>query len=491
VVPPPTASALGLLATAAAGWTFASAAGNRLLGFATTVLLARALGPAELGGIAILAVALGLGTLVQEFGTGAGLIYRRDDEPAVAGFVLVFQAAAGVVVIGATLAVAGVVAGWFENPLLAPALHALAPAFLVTPVISVATARLEKALDYRAKTVVETAGAVTQALVSVTVAFLGGSVWSFVAGVLAGRGVAAAVAWLGWWRPVSFAFGLRVAGETLAYSRYVVGEALLWFASANVDYLVVGRVLGLEALGVYRVGFSTAVTPASSLGPLTRVAFPAFVHARDDPALLRTGFVRATQYGALLGVPVPALLAVLAEPVVLVLYGERWLPAVPVLRVLAPYAVLWVAALVVGDVLKAVGLVRALFWLNAARVGLLVAALLVAAPRGLVAVAVAVLAVAVLTRALQLGWASRELGLGARDHVTMFVPAAAALAAMLAVVVPVRAALSPLPPPIDLVLHGTVGLGVYAAVALRALGGTRLRALGALARAAVGRRATP
>jgi PST family polysaccharide transporter len=460
-------------AVVAARWTGLQLVVGRAVTMLTTILLARALGAEELGVIAILTVALNMGFLAQEFGTGPALIYRRDDEAATAGFVLVFQLAAGAMLTVIFVAAAGPLGAFFRSATLGPALTLGSAAFLLAPFSTVPIAGLEKALDYRRRALVESARGIAQAVVTIALAFAGMGVWSFVWGLLAAR-LVGGVLLAGVWRGFSWRFGRRIARETLAYGRFAFGEVMLWFVSVNVDDILVGRLLGTPALGVYKLGFSTVAAPASSVGALTRVAFPAFTRIRDDLPAIRRAFLRATEYCAMLGVPLFALIGLLAAPGVTVVYGARWAEAVPVLQVLAPYGMLWVAALLVSDVFKAVGRVRVLFWLNVVRVGLLVGGLLLAVRWEVVGVAVAVLAVAVVTRGLQFYLVSGVLGLTPRDHLAVFGPTAAATAVMSFVVWAVRAALPPLPPLTDLLLHGLLGATVYA-VAVLAL--ARVRAL--------------
>lgn len=460
-------------AVVAARWTGVQLAVGRTVTVASTILLARALLADELGVIAILTVALNAGFLVQEFGTGSALIYRREDEAATAGFALAFQLGIGLVLLVSFVVAAAPLGAFFRSSTLGPALSLGSTAFLFAPFSAVPLAGLEKALDYRRRALVESARAIAQAATTIGLAFLGLGVWSFVWGVLAGR-VLGAVVLSRAWRGFSWHFSRRIARDTLGYGRFAFGEVMLWFVSVNVDDVLVGRLLGTSALGVYKLGFSTVAAPASSVGALTRVAFPAFTRIRDDVPALRRAFLRATEYCAMLGVPLFALIGVLAAPGVTVVYGARWAEAVPVLQVLAPYGMLWVAALLVSDIFKAVGRVRVLFWLNVVRVGLLVGGLLLAVRFGVVGVAVAVLAVAVVTRGVQLYLVSGVLGLGGRDHLAIFGPTLAATAVMAIVVGASRAALPALSPLGDVLLHGVLGLAVYAA-ALLAL--ARVRAL--------------
>lgn len=472
-------------AVVAARWTGVQLVVGRAVTVATTILLARALLAEELGVIAILTVALNAGFLVQEFGTGSALIYRREDAAATAGFVLAFQLAVGLALAVVFVGAAGPLGAFFRSPTLAPALCVGSAAFLLAPFSAVPIAVFEKALDYRRRALVESARGIAQAAVTITLAFLGMGVWSFVWGLLAGRllgGVLLANAWSAF----SWRFGWRIARETLAYGRFAFGEVMLWFVSVNVDDVLVGRLLGTSALGVYKLGFSTVAAPASSVGALTRVAFPAFTRIRDDLPALRRAFLRATEYCAMLGVPLFALIGLLAAPGVTVVYGARWAEAIPVLQVLAPYGMLWVATLLVSDVFKAVGRVRVLFWLNVGRVALLVGGLLMAVRFGVIGVAVVVLAVAVVTRGAQLYLVSGVLGLTARDHATVFGPTIAATAVMSVVVGAVRAALPALSPPADLLLHGLLGAAVYAVMLLALARVRALEVLGLVRGAAFG-----
>ena len=472
-------------AVVAARWTGVQLVAGRAVSVATTILLARALLAEELGVIAILTVALNAGFLVQEFGTGPALIYRREDEAATAGFVLAFQLAVGGALAVVFIAAAGPLGVFFRSPMLAPALRVGSAAFLLAPFSAVPLAGLEKALDYRRRALVESARVIAQAAVTITLAFLGLGVWSFVWGLLAGR-LLGGLLLVDIWRAFSWRFGRRIAREILGYGRFAFGEVMLWFVSVNIDDVLVGRLLGTRALGVYKLGFSTVAAPASSVGALTRVAFPAFTRIRDDVPALRRAYVRATEYCAMLGIPLFALIGLLAAPGVTVVYGARWAEAVPVLQVLAPYGMLWVAALLVSDVFKAVGRVRVLFWLNVVRVALLVGGLLLAVRFGVIGVAVVVLAVAVLTRGVQLYLLSGVLGLTTRDHLRIFGPTLAATAVMSVLVCAVRAALPPLVPFADLLLHGVLGAAVYA-VALLAVARVRaLEVLGLVRAAAFG-----
>jgi lipopolysaccharide exporter len=210
-------------AVVAARWTGVQLVVGRAVTVATTILLARALLAEELGVIAILTVALNAGFLVQEFGTGSALIYRGEDAAATAGFVLAFQLAVGLALAVIFVGGAGPLGAFFRSPTLAPALSVGSAAFLLAPFSAVPIAAFEKALDYRRRALVESARGIAQAAVTITLAFLGMGVWSFVWGLLAGRLLGGVLLASAWWA-FSWRFGRRIARETLAYGRVAIRE---------------------------------------------------------------------------------------------------------------------------------------------------------------------------------------------------------------------------------------------------------------------------
>jgi PST family polysaccharide transporter len=143
------------------------------------------------------------------------------------------------------------------------------------------------------------------------------------------------------------------------------------FILLNVDYALIGRLLGPIDLGVYVLAFNIASWSSSLLGTvINNVAMPAFSRVRHDAELLRGAISSALRIVSLTVMPVCSMTVVLAKPLVLTLYGEKWSASATVLAVLAIYGATSIICMLFANMLAGLGkskslLVVQLFWLAA------------------------------------------------------------------------------------------------------------------------------
>jgi PST family polysaccharide transporter len=132
--------------------------------------------------------------------------------------------------------------------------------------------------------------------------------------------------YLSGWIP-SFGFSTAASRELLRFGAAVQSKRVLEYAALNMDNLVVGRVLGMTALGYYDKAFSTMDRLVTRL-TLGQAPFRIFSIIHEDNERFRRGYARLITSVTLLGFPVLAACGVAADSLIVVLYGERWLPSV-------------------------------------------------------------------------------------------------------------------------------------------------------------------
>lgn len=124
----------------------------------------------------------------------------------------------------------------------------------------------------------------------------------------------------------------------------------------NIDYFIVGRMLGLNQLGTYRVAFDVAMAPVEGVIDLAkRVAFPVMSRVASNPEASVDGFVHLTRIVLLINGPIAVITFFLADLLLVTVVGERWLPAAPVVRALCCAAVLRGLVQIVPDFFDALG----------------------------------------------------------------------------------------------------------------------------------------
>ena len=401
---------------------------GRAATMAATVVVARLLGPAEFGLVGIALFFIVFAETISAFGAAEALVYVRPDRRSTdAALVIALGAAAGLCLIGAALAPA--VADFFGHADVTGLCRASLLGLFVGAAGQVPDALLRRDLRFKRRLVTEVTRAVVQAAVSITLAAAGLGAWALVWGYVASNFAWAVGSWAlasyrpraGWWR-----IRRDVARPLLAFGIPASGQALLAALIFDVDYVIVGRVLGPEALGEYTLAFRIPqLLVLSVFSILSMVAFPLFSRVRGDPGRLRRGYLTGVRLQSAYGLAVSVGLAVAAPPLVLVVFGPRWAGAAEPLQGLAFYAAFRAVGAGAADVYKGIGRPGLAAAVSLVRLLVLVPVLLVAAPHGTAAVAWAQAGTALVFAVLMQSVACRVLDVRAREFAAALRPALA------------------------------------------------------------------
>lgn len=393
----PSAAPLAQQVRRSLGWSVLNNVLTRSATLLTGIVLARLLVPEDYGVFAVALVALQLLMSLNDVGLSAAVIRWPGDVRALTGtaYVLVLGAS------GLLFGVSWVGAPAFADVLGAPdavgVVRAMSVALLVDGSVGVHTALLTREFAQGRRAVADVTNVVVYAAVAVVLACLGAGPWSMVWGRLAGNGVSAVIIW--WYAPrVRPGWDTAQARALLRFGVPLAGSSVLLVLIANIDYVVVGGVLGPVQLGLYVLAFNLSSWPVNMFSfAVRRVSLAGFAQLLPDRERTAAAFGHALSLLLAAALPVCVLLAVLAGPVVHVLYGAKWSGAVPALVALALLGAARIALELAYDLLVAAGHTRRILVLQLIWLVLLGPALLVGARLdGTRGVGLAQLAVALL-----------------------------------------------------------------------------------------------
>jgi lipopolysaccharide exporter len=416
------------MAVGGVAWQGLSYLLGRILVLATTVVLARLLTPGDFGLVALALVFIAYVEVATDLGVAQALIFlpadRRRNDVALAVSLLV-----SALLVTAAMLAAPAVARFFDRPDLTTMFRVLSISLLLGGAGQVPDALLRKSLRFRRRLLADLSRAFIQGSVSIALAAFGLGAWAIVWGYLAGGMAWLLVAWaLVDYRPSPDIWRVTYgrARPLLAYGVPVAGNALLLSLVFDLDYLIVGKSLGTEALGLYTLAFRIPeMVIINVFYVLSAVAFPLFSLAREVPGRLRRGYLSVvrlqTVYGAAAGVG----LAMVAPMLVPVVFGPRWEASIAPLQALALYAAFRSLGIGAVDVYKAMGRPGLAASLSFARLAVLAPALLIAVGSGIEAVAWTQAVVALVLALLMQAVACRVLGLPLSSLGAALVPAAA------------------------------------------------------------------
>lgn len=385
-------------------WAFLSLSAGKLISLLGLAILARLLTPEDFGLLAFALVFITYVETLGDLGTGAALIYwpRRQDDAAQLTFVV--NASMGLAWFAVCQLAAPHVAEFFQNPAGEPVLRAMALVFPLKYLATTHDALLQRGIRFKTRAVAEVGFAAVKLVVAVSMAWAGFGVWSLVWGQVAGQAASSVALWsVVPWRP-GLRLPLDLLGPMLRYGRGLVAVNVLSAVIHHFDLVVVGRMMGATALGLYQVAVKIPeMTITLIIWVVARVLFPAFSRIHASGEELQEAYLTTLRYVSAATLPAAVGLAILAGPVVETVFGTGWSGAAPILQALAVYAGLRSLGTPAGDVLKGTGRSSLLAGLGTVKAALLVPALLYGGRFGTVAVAWTLAGLTVLTASLSVG----------------------------------------------------------------------------------------
>ena len=439
-------------------------------------ILARLIGPAEYGLVALAAPFVLFAGVLSDGGMSYALGRRREVSRETES--TAFWLAAG---IGLTLTLLCCGAAWpmgaiLRQPRLPMLIVALSPILLMNGLTAASNGRIIRDGRFASFAIGDLMSTGAGAAVALTAALNGFGAWSLVAQQLALWTVKLAwVSFAGGAR-VGFWFNLEDARELLSFGLHTIGALMADFVSRNIDNLIIGAVLGATTLGYYAMAYQVVRTPDMLIsGPFYLYIFTAISKAANDgaPGAAQDLAAAALRLGSAFLAPLFAGLALIADLAVPLVLGDKWLGAIAPLRWLAGAGFFFCLCSIMATTLMGLGRSALQFRLSLGLGAATIVAVGLMAQFGLTIVSAALVASTAATCALYMHFLGRGLGTSRRKLATALGPAVAGTGAMTAALLALRAALPSLPAPLALAVDVAAGALVYAGV-IWPTGGRRL-----------------
>lgn len=159
-----------------------------------------------------------------------------------------------------------------------------------------------------------------------------------------------------------FTLGLGVLRKIFSYSAYQFLFNLINYFSRNLDKLLIGKYMSMSALGYYEKSYRLMMLPLQNITQvITPVMHPIFSDFQNDTGKLATSYERIVRFLSFIGLPLSVLLFFTAEEVTLIIFGNQWLPSVPVFQILSLSVGIQIILSSSGSIFQAAGDTRSLF----------------------------------------------------------------------------------------------------------------------------------
>lgn len=332
----------------------------QLAKFITKIVLARILLPEDFGIVTIGLFVIGGFSLLQGFGINTSLIQKKHnvEEAANTAFFLVLLI--GTFLFALAFLTSGITARFLNNPEAASIIKVLSLSFIIVSFELVPSAILTRELKFARRFIAEVVSTIVFAVVSITMSFYGGGYWSLIYGHLSSLVVNALFMWyLCNFKP-SFNFNRKAAWELLSYGKFIASSAVISFLITQCDNLVVGKFLGLSALGFYSMAYMISNLPSVNISLVVSGAmYPVFSRLQENSEKLKQTFIKSLKAIMIVVLPISSGMISLSDELIRLLLGEKWMPMSWALRVLSIFVIFRSVQNLTGLMLQAIGEAKA------------------------------------------------------------------------------------------------------------------------------------
>lgn len=350
-----------------AKWTTSSTAILTILQFTQVTVLARILTPTEFGLVGMVTILINLFTIFSDMGVSNAIIYKQEEDPKKLSSLYWLNIFFGVLLCLIMILSTPLITSYYNEPKLKDIILISSVIFLINPLGQQFQFLLQKNFEFKLIGIIEIIAALCGTVVAIILALNNFKEASIIFGQIANsltKTIFLFIVGYRKWKP-GFYFNYKEIKEHLRFGIYSVGDNVLNFFSSNLDYIIIGGVLGAKALGFYTLAYQLVIFPISKLNPIiTKVAFPLFSTMNRNKENLRKGYLNILDIVSSINFPLLVGLLVTSDYLVLALYGDGWDVTIQLIKLLCIVGILRSLGNPIGSLLMSQGRTDLGFKLN-------------------------------------------------------------------------------------------------------------------------------
>ena len=345
-------------------WLFSGNMSQAILRLIVTIIMARLLTPSEFGVIGAAMIVISFSEIVSLLGVGSAVIQIKELtlKHIHVGYTLstILALSVGVIVVLS----ASSISQFFRMPDLKPVIQTLSVLFLIMGFSAVSKAQLQRTFRFKALAVIQIISFLFgYGMTGIYLAYTGWGVWALVFANIASALINVTLLLIINRKSIGFSLSKN---EMYHLMNFGIGFSLAKIANSfalQVDNIVVGRLLGAEALGIYGRAYGFLMIPTSLFGGVVdKVLFPAMSSIQHDKQRLRLAYLKSVALIFMLTLPISGLMVILSPEIVSILLGKQWLGVVLPFQILSLVLVFRTASKMSDSLTRATGAVYRRAW---------------------------------------------------------------------------------------------------------------------------------
>lgn len=316
-------------------WKYFERLGVQLIQFAITIVLSRLLLPSEYGTIALIVIFIQLCNVIIDGGFNTALIQKKESDNIDFSTIFFFSIGISILLYLTMYITSPLIADFYDNQKLIPVIRILSLSLPFYAFNSVQRAYVSKGMLFDKLFYSSLGATILSGAIGIYMAYKNYGVWALVVQNISGQFFTTIIMWFTIrWRPI-WRFSLNRFKSLFSYGWKIFGSNIIISLFVNSRKIVIGKLYTPAVLAYYEKGDQLpSLIMTNIFTSIQTILFPAFSDSQDDRPRVKAMMRRSTKLSCFIIYPLIVGLIVIAKPLVVLLFTEKWLPAVPFIQIL-------------------------------------------------------------------------------------------------------------------------------------------------------------
>lgn len=316
-------------------WSFSETGINQLVHLIIGIILARLLSPKEFGLIGMITIFIAISQAFIDSGFSQALIRKTDCKQNDYSTVFYFNLFVGVLFYLILFCSAPAISRFFNEPILQDLVKVLGLVLIINAFAIIQRTILTKNINFKLQAKITLSSSILSGIIGIILAYKGFGVWSLAIRTILNQLFNSLFLWLyNRWLP-TLEFSKQSFREMFTFGSKLLASGLIYTMYRNIYYLIIGKFFSATELGYYTRADQFSALPSQNINAsVERVIYPILSQLQNEPSNLKSGCKKIVKSIMLINFSVMLGMAAIAQPMILTLIGEKWLPSVPYLQLL-------------------------------------------------------------------------------------------------------------------------------------------------------------
>ncbi|HCK24809.1 MAG TPA: flippase, partial [Bacteroides graminisolvens] len=333
-----------------------------VISLAVTAVLSRLLSPDDFGIVAIATVIISFFSIFTDMGIGAAVIQHKELTPKDLSSLYSFTLWSGISISLLFFMASWPIAAWYNSPILRTLCQLLSINLLFASANIVPNALISKNKEFKfiawRSFIIQT----STGILAIGAALAGAGLYALIVNPILSSIFIFIISYRKYPQKVSFTWGLHSVKKIFSYSAYQFLFNVINYFSRNLDKLLIGKYMNMSQLGYYEKSYRLMMLPLQNITQvITPVMHPIFSDYQKDLNQLATSYEKIIRFLAFIGLPLSMFLFFSAREITLIIFGDQWMPSVPVFQILSLSVGIQIILSSSGSIFQAAGDTRSLF----------------------------------------------------------------------------------------------------------------------------------